>query len=95
MDRAPHWDLKRGPWTDEPRYHRPGQHPALEQTRRMLAAIRDHQRQALRDEQFAIVPVVDVSLADQAIAHHEQQIADFEGRESEAKARDYYMLKGR
>jgi hypothetical protein len=72
------WDLKRAPFSEEPRYYPPGQHPA---TWRM----REHLR---------CIEAVGMGDSDAATYIRDKLVA-FEEAESEAKARDHLMPRGR
>lgn len=72
-----HFDRPMFPWGRAPRFYPPGQHPAI---RRLEA-------QRRRLELFAAISPESV---DEALAWTLQRIADFEGIESELKARAFY-----
>jgi hypothetical protein len=66
-----------------PRFYPPGQHPAMARSRATLEAIQRFIE--LHGEHGAALEVE---------ADIEQQLADFEAQESEAKARAYYASRG-
>ena len=82
------WDLKRESWTDEPRYYPPGQHPAMYRHREQLRGLEELKREAERLE-------MDTSTIVEVIDYISGEIANFEARESELKARDDRILHGR
>lgn len=91
-----HWFLKADPWSDRPRYYPPGQHPALERDRRMIARVRRFIDEVRRREvECMLVPgEIDLNDAYRVIEYYEQRIAAFEEAESERKAHDAALLRG-
>jgi hypothetical protein len=94
MSAMTHWDLKQNPWTDEPRYYPPGRHPATARMREHLAYLEDMlAKMRLRAVQMGVK--FDTAPTEDFIAYLKDQLAAFESRESELKARDAWVLRDR
>jgi hypothetical protein len=72
--------LKRAPWTDEPMFHPPGQHPATARMRAHLAKARELQAK------------LDTPEVREFITYLEDELAAFEQREGDVKAHYFAML---
>lgn len=88
------WDLKQGPWIDAPRYYPPGQHPATAMMRAQLAKAEQIKADAERKSVEHGVRYETQPL-EEFIAYLKDELAMFESRESELKARDDQMLRDR
>jgi hypothetical protein len=94
MSAMTHWHLKRGPWTDEPRYYPPGQHPATAQMREQLAYAEGLlSKMRLRAVETGVE--FDTTPTEEFIAYLKDKLAEFEARESELKARDAWIMRDR
>lgn len=101
------WDLKANPWSDAPRFYPPGAHPStmamreqLKTAEKLRARVIDlhHTTRPLRFRLPEMVlepdtrPPPDTTELDRFIVYLRDELAMFEGRESEVKAEYAHML---
>lgn len=101
------WDLRAAPWSDAPRFYRPGKHPATLAMRAQLRTA-EELRQRVLDLHRGTEPITyllpaftrlpdtrpapDTTQIDEFIAYCKDELAKFESRESELKAAEHSRL---
>lgn len=88
------WDLKANPWSDEPRYYPPGQHPATAHMRAELDAAEmllaeTRLREIMTGAEF------DTTGVEGMIGYLKEELDKFEAGEYAAKAQSAAALKER